>query len=183
MILGSSVENLSGTCPVNLSGFTDELVADGESHCPEIFDRKDRCGAGVALPEGVDLPDAGNKLGKVTDHLGVIEVLVAELLFIVKVVLQSALDFRETHIEDRLTTQYPFFLGNVAVAKSAGELEDTFKDPSVNGSQTGGGEGESLFVEQLGNVGRNLVSFFASGGIIRTVGFGVVYPSAFGNQR
>ena len=59
--------------------FSEEIVADGESHCPEIFDRKDSGGAGVALPEGVDLPDAGNELAKVPDHLCVIEVLVAEL--------------------------------------------------------------------------------------------------------
>ena len=59
--------------------FGKEVVADGESHCPEIFDRKDSGGAGVALPEGVDLPDAGNELAKVPDHLCVIEVLVAEL--------------------------------------------------------------------------------------------------------
>ena len=59
--------------------FGKEVVADGESHCPEIFDRKDSGGAGVALPEGVDLPDAGNEPAKVPDHLCVIEVLVAEL--------------------------------------------------------------------------------------------------------
>ena len=59
--------------------FSEEIVADGESHCPEIFDRKDSGGAGVALPEGVDLPDAGHELAKVPDHLCVIEVLVAEL--------------------------------------------------------------------------------------------------------
>ena len=47
--------------------FGKEVVADGEAHCPEILDRKDSGGAGVALPEGVDLPDAGNKLGKVPD--------------------------------------------------------------------------------------------------------------------
>ena len=74
--------------------FGQEVVADGEAHCPEIFDRKDCRGSGVAFTEWVDLPDTGNKLGKVTDHLGVIEILVAELLFIVKVVLQSPLDFR-----------------------------------------------------------------------------------------
>ena len=73
--------------------FGKKIVADGESHCPEIFDRKDSGGAGVALPEGVDLPDAGNKLGKVPDHLGVIEILVAELFFYIEIVLQSPLDF------------------------------------------------------------------------------------------
>ena len=73
--------------------FCKKVVADGEAHCPEIFDRKDCRGSGVAFTEGVDLPDTGNKLGKVTDHLGVIEILVAELFFQIKVVLQSPLDF------------------------------------------------------------------------------------------
>ena len=59
--------------------FGKEVVADGESHCPEIFDRKDCRGSGVAFTEGVDLPDTGNELAKVPDHLCVIEVLVAEL--------------------------------------------------------------------------------------------------------
>ena len=49
--------------------FCKEIVADGETHCPEIFDRKDRRGSGIALPEGVDLPDTGNELAKVPDHL------------------------------------------------------------------------------------------------------------------
>ena len=102
--------------------FGKKIVADDESHCPEIFDRKDRCGAGVTLPEGMDLPDAGNKLGKVPDHFVVIEVLVAELFFYIEIVLQSPLDFRKTHIEDRFTTQHPFFFGNVAVPESSCEL-------------------------------------------------------------
>ena len=59
--------------------FGKEVIADGETHCPEILDRKDRRGSGVAFTEGVDLPDTGNKLGKVPDHPGVIEILVAEL--------------------------------------------------------------------------------------------------------
>ena len=59
--------------------FDKEVVADGEAHCPEVLDRKDCRGSGVAFTEGVDLPDAGNELAKVPDHLCVIEVLVAEL--------------------------------------------------------------------------------------------------------
>ena len=133
--------------------FCKEIVADGETHCPEILDRKDRRGSGVALPEGVNLPDAGNELGKAPDHLCVIEVPVTEFFFHIKIVLQSPLDFSEAHIEDRLTTQYPFFLGNVAVAKSAGKLKNAFKNTSVDRSQAGWGEGESLFVEQFGDVG------------------------------
>ena len=35
-----------------------EIVAD-ETHCPEILDRKDRRGSGVAHPEGVNLPNDG----------------------------------------------------------------------------------------------------------------------------
>ena len=58
--------------------FGKKIVADSKTHCPEILDRKDRYGSSVALPEGVDLPDAGNELGKVPDHFGVIEILVAE---------------------------------------------------------------------------------------------------------
>ena len=136
--------------------FCKEIVADGETHCPEILDRKDRRGSGVALPEGVNLPDAGNELCKVPDHLCVIEILVAEFFFHIKIVLQSPFDFSEAHIEDRLTTQYPFFLGNVAVAKSAGELEDAFKNTSVDRRQACRRKREGLFIEQLGNVGRNL---------------------------
>ena len=37
--------------------FGKEVIADGETHCPEILDRKDNGGAGVALPEGMNLPD------------------------------------------------------------------------------------------------------------------------------
>ena len=59
--------------------FGKEVVADGETHCPEILDRKDSGGSGVAFTEGGDLPDTGNELAKVPDHLCVIEVLVAEL--------------------------------------------------------------------------------------------------------
>ena len=132
--------------------FGKEVVAYSKAHRTQIFDCKDCRGSGVALSEGVNLPDTGNKLGKVPDHLCVIEVLVAELFFYIEIVLQSPFDFRETHIEDRFTMQYPLFLGNVAVAESSCELDDAFKNTPVDGCQAGGGEGESLFVEQLGYV-------------------------------
>ena len=47
--------------------FGKEVVADGETHCPEILDRKDCRGSGVAFTEGVDLPDTGNELAKLCE--------------------------------------------------------------------------------------------------------------------
>ena len=94
------------------------------------------------------LPDTGNELGKVPDHFVVIDILVAELLFIVKVVLQSPFDFRKTYIEHGFTTQYPFIFGNVAIPESSCELENAFKNTPVDRSQAGGGKRKGLFIEQ-----------------------------------
>ena len=125
----------------------------------QIFDREDRRGAGVAPAERVDLPDAVNEFRNMRDNLRERQPLITELLFPVEVMIQRPADLIEADIQHRIAEQHPFALGEVVFAELPGELENAIEDSLVDGGITDGREGKGLLVEQLRDVGGNLVGF------------------------
>ena len=105
------------------------LEADGL----QILDGENGCGAGVALAEGVNLPNTRNEARQMQYDFVHSQAFVAEVFFLVYVIIQSHSQVLPSTVEHGVATQHPFLLGDVIVAQLAGMLKHSFEDTPMDG--------------------------------------------------
>ena len=107
----------------------------------------------------MDLPKSGDEAGDMSDKVVLCEAFIAELAFLLDVVVQRSVQVFPVQVVHRVASQHPFLLGDVVVAQLAGVLEDAFENAAVQRDKTVGGEVDRLHREYLLNVSRCFVGF------------------------
>ena len=92
------------------------LITDVEAKRAQIFDCKHSRCTGIPLSESVNLPNPGNKLGDVCDSIVDVQILVAKILFLHKIVIERFSYAVSTGIKYGFAFQHPFLFGDIIIS-------------------------------------------------------------------
>gem|GEM_PF-6752147 len=95
----------------------------------------------------MNLPQPGYELGNMTYYLVYIQFRIIKSLFLFKVIFYGSTDVGSRHIEHRIATKHPFFLGDIVISDLSGKLEYSIKYPPMNGGQSSYGKGKRTLIQ------------------------------------
>ena len=128
-----------------------------EAERTEILDGKHCRGSGVALREGVYLPDARDKIGDMLYLLVFRQTTIGELLLLFDVPVECTAQVFPVEVVDRIAFEHPFTLGNVIGTDFSGMLEHALEDAAVERYAAVGIEGKGMRLLDARDIGGNLV--------------------------
>ena len=108
------------------------VVLNIEAERAQVFDGENSRCAGVTLPEGMDLPDAGNKPGNVRNGFADIQIPVVEIPLRLEILIEGLANDTRSGIENRVPPQHPFLLADIVIPDFSGKGIDILEKTAVN---------------------------------------------------
>lgn len=102
--------------------FQESVLSDTEPEDVQIFDEENRDGAGVALGEGVNLPQVRDEPCEVGNPLGLADTAVIKICLTSQVVIEGFLNCGRVPVSDGVAVKNPLGFNDIEASRAPGKV-------------------------------------------------------------